>query len=458
MFKFLRPIIFMLISFNTESSVKNDLEQFFQDRGYSANVTSGGAYRDQKGSYFTGGSIMARSKASNTELLSLQMPNFKSGCGGIDLFTGGLSFISDEAFMQMARNIGSNALGYGFSLALQTVTPQIKSTLDRLMAISQDVNNMNINSCSMGAAVLGGVWPKTDASSQLLCHAMGTSQNTFTDYAQARQGCGAGGRRDAVNNQKKDRPEFKDMLGDEFNLVWKALKKNPLFAGDNELAELFMSLSGTIITKKMGAGANSYLLPQHISFLADNDALLNALIKGGVAEVYHCDTDVEDGCLNPVKQRVTILEADALLEKVNAFIHSLVGKLKNDRASTPAEMGFVNATNIPIFKILAVQTAFKTDNNPLQSPELAEVIAYDILLKYLSRALDIVSDSLRHIQGVQLNDFDIKPFAKNLHFAKTLIYQRRQGLFQQLNANLAIMERTQQIERQLHQLFAEEYE
>jgi conjugative transfer pilus assembly protein TraH len=96
-------------------------------RGQSVNVTEGGAYRDQMGSYFTGGSLMTRAKAANTNLMSVQMPSFNSGCGGIDLFMGGFSFINAEAFMQMARNIGSNALSYGFSLALQTVTPQIKS-------------------------------------------------------------------------------------------------------------------------------------------------------------------------------------------------------------------------------------------------------------------------------------------------------------------------------------------
>jgi hypothetical protein len=57
-------------------------------------------------------------------------------------------------------------------------------------------------------------------------------------------------KRNAVNSQKS--PEFKDILGDEFNLAWKALKKHALFAEDNELAELFMSLSGTLIARKNG--------------------------------------------------------------------------------------------------------------------------------------------------------------------------------------------------------------
>lgn len=435
------------------AGVQQDLEHFFVSRGQNVNVTQGGAYHDQMGSYFTAGSLMTRAKASNTELMSIQMPSFNSGCGGIDLFMGGFSFINADAFMQMARNIGSNALSYGFSLGLQTVTPQIKSVIDRLMSVAQDANNMNFNSCHMGAALVGGLWPKSQASSQLLCNAMGTSQNIFTDYAAARQGCGAGGRREEVNNRKSE--EFKDILGDEFNLAWRALKKNALFASDNELAELFMSLSGTLIAKKSQQNRN-VIQPVYFSSLIDNDTLLHALVEGGETYLYRCDTHEEEGCLNPVKRLVNIPREHAFLAKVENIIQSLVRKVKQDEASTKAEIAFVNSTQLPIFKILAVQTAFKPDNSPLVLGELSEVIAYDILLKYLHRVVDLVSESVKHLQSVQMNDFDIQNFLTELRSAKTLIYQRRQGLFHQVNTTLAVMERTQQIERQLHQLFAEE--
>lgn len=441
--------LFLLAIASSDSvtaSVQEDLEKFFVSRGQSVNVTEGGAYRDQMGSYFTGGSLMARSKATNTNLLSVQMPSFNSGCGGIDLFMGGFSFINAEAFTQMARNIGSNALSYGFSLALQTVTPQIKSVIDRLMAVAQDANNMNVNSCQMGAALVGGLWPKTDASSQLLCNAIGTSRNVFTDYAAARQGCGAGGQRAAINSQKNQ--EFKDVLGDEFNLAWKALKKHALFQQDNELAELFMSLSGTLIARKNGQ-------PNYLAPLIDNEDLLSALVNGGQVQVYRCDNHNEDACLNPTMVVVTIPPQQAFLAKVDRLIQSLNAKLKTDSPSTPTEKDFVNSTHLPIFKILAIQTAFKPDNNPLQLSELSEVIAYDILLKYCHRVVDLVSESVKHLQSVQINDTDIQTFLSELRLAKTLIYQRRQGLFHQMNTTLAVMERTQQIERQLHQLFSE---
>jgi conjugative transfer pilus assembly protein TraH len=47
----------------------------------------------------------------------------------------------------LLRNIGSNASGYAFNLALATVTPQIKSVLDDLLAKVQKMTNQSINSC-----------------------------------------------------------------------------------------------------------------------------------------------------------------------------------------------------------------------------------------------------------------------------------------------------------------------
>jgi len=72
------------------------------------------------------------------------MPHYRSGCGGIDLFLGGFSYINAQAFTQLLRNIGSNAGGYAFNLALATVTPQIKSVLDELSAKVQQMTNQSI--------------------------------------------------------------------------------------------------------------------------------------------------------------------------------------------------------------------------------------------------------------------------------------------------------------------------
>ena len=170
--------------------VASELESMFKSMGDTSNVTKPGHFTDQSGGYYTGGSFYSRTPARNAQLMNIQMPSFKAGCGGIDLFTGGFSYISSEQLVKMLKSIGSAGKTYAFQLALQTVTPQIYNIINELNALAQEVNNLNINSCEAAATVVGGVWPQSDASSRLLCQAMGTSNNKFDDWAQARQECG----------------------------------------------------------------------------------------------------------------------------------------------------------------------------------------------------------------------------------------------------------------------------
>jgi conjugative transfer pilus assembly protein TraH len=94
--------------------MQNNLEKAFQALGMANNITEGGGYQDQTGGFYTGGRVFARSRVNNADLLSLQYPHYRAGCGGIDLFLGGFSYINAQQFIQLLRNIGSNASGYAF--------------------------------------------------------------------------------------------------------------------------------------------------------------------------------------------------------------------------------------------------------------------------------------------------------------------------------------------------------
>ena len=150
-------MLFVLGSSSLSASMQANLDQAFKTLGLSHNVTTGGGYQDQTGGFYTGGSMFARSKVNNADLLSLQLPHYRAGCGGIDIFAGGFSYINSQEFIALLRSIGSNASGYAFNLALATVTPQIKSVLDDLLAKVQKMTNQSINSCEAAATLVGGV-------------------------------------------------------------------------------------------------------------------------------------------------------------------------------------------------------------------------------------------------------------------------------------------------------------
>ena len=443
---------FLFLNSTLYAGMQESLENAFQTLGASNNVTGPGAsYNDQVGGFYTAGSVFSRNKVVNANLMSLQMPHYRSGCGGIDLFMGGLSFINAQEFLYLLRNIGSNASGYAFNLALATITPQIKSVLDDLSAKVQHMTNHSITSCEAAATLVGGVWPQSDASSQLLCNAMSKDLALATDWAQSRQRCGAGGQREATTSQKSRLSAYKDILGDEFNLAWKALKKNAFLSSDSRLAEFFMTLSGTIISRKTSSG--NLELKEFPSKSGDGD-VSSALLTGGVpVHLYRCDALEEDKCLNPGISAETLPRERSLAYKVDLMVNGIHQNLLQDRPLTAEQQAFVNSTMIPILRIMAVEMAFKAGGSPLSMTTYKDAIAHDILLQYLDDVMDLVWNSTTHLKQVQINDKMIESFRRGIAEARKTLFTKRTVLFQQISLTLEAIERTQQVERKLQNQF-----
>jgi hypothetical protein len=96
------------------------------------NDGAGGFYRDAQ-------------RAIN--LFSFSPPGYKAGCGGIDAWLGAYGFVNMDAFVNALRNIGQNAVGYFFQLALKTMAPEIDGLLTDLSKTMNQLNQFQIGSC-----------------------------------------------------------------------------------------------------------------------------------------------------------------------------------------------------------------------------------------------------------------------------------------------------------------------
>ena len=424
--------------------IAEDLQRFFNAAGMASNVTSPGAYKDQSGGYYSGGGVVARTGSRNAQLATIQMPGFRAGCGGIDLWMGGFSHISSGALVEMLRNIGSSAASYAFMLAVQTVSPQIYNIMNELNALANQINQTNINSCEAAATMLGGIWPKSDQSSKHLCQAMGSNLGAFSDWAAARQGCGAKGDRASMLDRANNDPKYKDMLVGEFNLAWKAIQVNAFLIADKQLAQLFLTLVGSIISVKNSDAYKVDILPGH----ADRDDVLNGLLNGGPTSIYRCDET--DKCLHPTLQEITLPANSALLKRTNLILESLIEKIYSDEVPTKEEQDFLNSTRLPIYKMLNVITAFRKGSAPLDIHHYAELIAIDILYKYIMEVIDIVHDSVAQLKSLQVDDVYVDRFLNQLRHARERITERRKSAYQQMDSTLSMIQATQVIEKQLH--------
>ena len=396
----LKILVFSLIFFGISSSMANvnsDLNNFFNDLGFSDNTTAPNAYSGQEAGYYSGGSLFARDSVRDVQIAQVQLPSFRSGCGGIDLFTGGFSFINSQQLVNLMNNIINNSMGYAFNLALESTTPEIANVMKYINSLANTINNANINSCETAAGLVGTVWPKTHAAQQQVCEDIGNSKGIFTDWADARQECSKGGDMTQTLNGAQNDPNYQNMLLTNGNIAWKALQKNAFLSSDPELAELLMSLSGTLILQ---GGSNDDASHQFkvLSSLAADNQLLKTLLHGGSAKVYVCDTQSAEGCLNPSIQTLNVSPDSGLQTQVAHFLQDMTDKILTDTALTQAEIGLLQSTRLPVYKMLNVQSAFVGDKKILDIVSYADVIATDILFQYLDENLSVVHTSASSLQ------------------------------------------------------------
>ena len=172
----------------------------------------------------SGGSLFARDSVRDVQIVQIDLPSFRSGCGGIDLFTGGFSFVDSKQLIDAMQNIINNSLGYAFNLALESTTPEIANVMKYINTLSNDINRANINSCETAAGLVGAAWPKTHVAQQQVCQDIGTSNGLFTDWAAAREGCSTGGDMTKTLNGASNNPSYKSMLLASGNIAWKAIQ------------------------------------------------------------------------------------------------------------------------------------------------------------------------------------------------------------------------------------------
>ncbi|MHB1948313.1 MAG: conjugal transfer protein TraH [Gammaproteobacteria bacterium] len=436
------------------ADVNSDLNNFFDGLGVMTNTTAPHAYQGQQAGYYSGGSVFSRNAVRNFQLVQVDLPSFRAGCGGIDLFAGGFSYINNDQLVALMRNIMNNAKGYGMLLALEEVTPQIGNINKFLTDLSNKVNGMNINSCETAESLVGGVWPRTRAAQQQVCQDIGSNTGIFDDWAKARQGCTSDDLNynfDSTMRSGAANPQYKNLVLDNGNIAWKALQANNLVNGDQQFAELLMSLSGSIIIQKIGTGKSSKINIANLDSLATSSSLLKAILYGDKATFYKCDEPTQ--CLNPAKQTVQISQNSALKGQVEKILNSINQKIINDQPLSNQEIGLLQSTRIPIYKILAVQAAYQKDPNILNVENYSEIIAADILFQYLQENLNLVRAS----SGVlQYPEEIMTKFNNGINQAMTDVREQQKNAQVQVSQAIQLIEQTQVLEKMLSgQLSAE---
>lgn len=227
-----------------------DLESALESMlGANVQVNSGAVLTTSRRGGIYGGSVYVRGKVMNVNVLNFTPPSFASGCGGMDIFAGSFSMINAEQFVTLLRSIAQNAVGYAFHLALKNICEQCSTIVAGLQRAVQEMNQFTGNSCQLAKGVVN-----SGIQALQLSDVKGmqgdTIQAGFNDAFEAFWG-DLSSSIDAINTVGSDgKNTYKDKY--EVNVVWSAMQASSMAgwfgpAGDADLLEALMSLTGTIV-------------------------------------------------------------------------------------------------------------------------------------------------------------------------------------------------------------------
>lgn len=411
MIKPLVAALALVLSSHVCATASSDLNHFFNNLGYTSNVTGASSYESQAAGFASLGSVYARNQVRSIQIAHVDVPGMRSGCGGIDITAGGFSFIKSDQIVTFMQNILSNGAGYALNLALETELPEIAHSMQFMQKLANDINGTNFNSCEMGENLAAAAWPKNRAAHQKLCEDIGSHSGVFKDWAEARQKCSTGGDVEKQLEAAKNNPEYKDRVLLNTNVVWDALQLNEFIKKDTSLSEVYMSISGTLVFDAKG-GVQTY------PSLATNQDFVKALLYGGRLPSYKCsDGGVPIKCIGiNVAGSQTIESKDALVSQVQKLLQGIYENIKSGTALTPDQKGLIELTQPSVFQLIS---ASAQQNIGIQSSyELAQSVATDLLAQYLANSLEVIRASLA---GKDIGSINEEKLFKNLQIAQQFV-------------------------------------
>ena len=400
-----------------QADIGSDLKDFWERTGGGVNVTKPTAYKGQQAGYATLGSLYLRTNPRNSQLAAIQLPSVRAGCGGIDIFGGAFSFITEEELIALMEAIMQNAAGFAFELALESLSPAVQEIVAKLRDLIQMVNSTNIDSCESTQLLVGSLWPKLDGASQHVCKSIGSYTGRFADRVKARHSCGTGGQTTSTNGNASG--ELADQVPTDVNYAWRAVRKNAFLKANPAIGELFMTLTGTIITLAP-ANDDGSMTHRTIPPIALSPSAAKAMVEGGSFTSLRCDEPID--CLNPTQETVTLSGSDALFAITADAIAGLSDAITLDDEPPEESIALINLTTVPVYKHLITAKSYKYQFVEDDINSMAELVAVDLAIAYIEEG---VEEILKSSANVDISGDINREFQERARETKSQLQQLR---------------------------------
>ena len=442
----------IIVAFATHASFASGIDKLMKyaaPSGSMSNVNKAAIINDQQGGYMTGGSVILRAPRPKTlQPLTIQTPKFAyDACtGSADFRFGGLSYISSREFTQFFKNMGTAAGAYAVKMLIKSACPQCEDIMSYMETVARDINGMMMDQCAGAQALAKGAFSMLNAGDQQKCLMKGNIGKSNKDMYEASDKCKSNPDR---HGEAGDEDELKSLLGNEFNLVWKALGKGS--GGDLDFKELIMSISGTIIGRKIDG---SFHFNNKPSLVLNNDLLeqyIGVHKKSGKVNLYQCDENQK--CLNPTEVETILGENDTIFGNISRILESMIPKIWAGKGTfTDEEEAVIAFSSIPIVQLIEMEIIHKGKSEKgkdvinsadmiVRMQEFLEVVSYDVVTNFLMQMTNQAAAAVAALEYAQLDDTVIKNFTAQVTDVRRFITDSKFSAFKRLQVMMQYKER-----------------
>ena len=438
LFTYLSQTLLVIILLNSTNSFAGieTLIKSVMPKGTMSNVSKGAIVQDQLSGHMVGGSVLLKSPPiEDLQPINFQAPSCRLGglpCGAqLDLRGGALSFIKSAAMERFLKEMVQNVGGYAAIMAIKTICPQCENIMTYLEQMQRNINQFNINSCDMATGISNGLLSKMNKGAELTRQSDLVITGGGSDMADIRDKS-----KNDTGDPTKSNRELESLLGDNFNLVWKALDKKIDNGSDARgFKELLMSISGTIIGKKDENSKHSVIHKKSLI----NKELIEEFIgmrSGNVdLELYQCDETYL--CLYPSKVKTRLAAKDTLYGSIDEMLVSMVQKIKNNSGNfTEEEENLIALSSIPLVNKIQRDLVINPDNAYLtvRMAEFVESLCYDVVTNYLTKLLQETSEAVSELSYLQIVDIGVfSSFEQEVNNTIGFLVSSRENAFRRYN-------------------------
>lgn len=441
--------LLLLLVLNANMSfagIDNELQSVWSSLGGTSVSNSASFYQGQKAGHYSMGSMYFSRPKKNRPLMSVNFPeiDFDKSCYSQGVLNfGGISFISGDELKDKMKSVAQQSGLMLLYLGLSSLSPVITESLQETFSKLQEVGGFLSDECQAAKQIVGF------AGDTLTQH----SEMAKSIYAKMNTGYG---RKNDLSSSYRDFPKDKNKLLDEaasrdekmilenVNLAWKALEKLKMQASNNELKELMMTISGTIIITSNGNGMPNY---QYISSKVTNPSLLEALIKGNRSmKVLQCQSDKENAnkCLKVIENDKYIKQENGFEERVVGFLNKIRTALEEDKELGSSEQHFLANSGLPAYTIYEKLYQYTNGNPEYEQGLLVELISWNILYNYLSEILKEVNEAANNLQ-IAANS-ELKEFKDSIKQAQKLLTEYEMSDLSRYRLQLQMIKRAEGME------------